>query len=459
MVLGRDAGEGQAAADTQDFYRLLRVDPDAPQELIAEAYWYLAGRLQVRREGTLALRKRLADLNEAYATIISPARRKAYDATLPRVEKLRRERARNIESANRRSWLPLPGHRHTRLGLGRHLDYYALLGIDSSAEAAIVDRAYSVMRVLHGEGPTSMSRDLDEAHVVLADPARRAGYDAHLSTPRAEERPSALEVPPPAAPTVEAPAPEPPALATAAPARHPIWRGVAAMGRLSGRFMRWAWPVVRDGSRRFAAWAWPIIRGWSQQLALWAWRAARALGRLVSGAIRGAIAEYQQRQVLTQAIDDETVRSRLSSRPTPVRGDASATGGESPEVTPQPLARLTVEEGPQVGTVLELRQQPVTLGADDGCTLPLADSDGRVSKEHALIWRRQGRFMICQLAARQPGILIAGRAIPWAVLEDGDRIEIGDHVVRFELLEPTNGASGRTVATQVGAGRRLSREW
>jgi hypothetical protein len=65
--------------------------------------------------------------------------------------------------------------------------------------------------------------------------------------------------------------------------------------------------------------------------------------------------------------------------------------------------------------------------------------------------------MICQLAAGQPGILIGGRAIPWAVLEDGDRIEIGDHVVRFELLEPVNGASGRTAATQFGAARRLSK--
>jgi hypothetical protein len=358
-----------------------------------------------------------------------------------------------MQSSNRSSWFPLLGRRQAGKALRHHLDRYAVLGVDPSAEVAIVDRAYAVLRLLHSDGPASMGRELTEAYAVLADSACRAAYDAQRSIPEeAEELPLASEALSPAAPNVAAPAPEPPATA----ARPLVWRGVAAMGRLSERFVRWAWPVVREGSRRFAAWAWPIVRRWSRHLALWAWRAIRALGRLVWGAIRGAIAEYRQRQVLTQAIDDDTVRSRLSSRPIPVRDDAPATHCESPEVTPQPLARLIVEEGPQVGTVLELRQQPVTLGADDGCALPLSDNDGRVSKEHALIWRRQGRFMICQLAARQPGILIGGRAIPWAVLEDGDRIEIGDHVVRFELLEPTNGASGRSAATQVGAGRRLS---
>jgi curved DNA-binding protein CbpA/pSer/pThr/pTyr-binding forkhead associated (FHA) protein len=450
-------GEPLAPTGAQDFYRLLQVDPDVPQELIAEAYWRLVGRLQARRHWTPGPRRQFAALNEAYATLISPARRMAYGAALPRVERLRRERAHANESSSRRSWLPLPRRRHARLGPSRRLDCYAVLGIDPSAEAAIVDLAYSVMRVLHSEGPISMSRELSEAYAVLADPARRAAYDAQLSTTgESAELPSASEDLPPAAPDVPASAPQSsePAVAKA---RQATWLGMAAAASLSERFVRWAWPVVRDGSRRFAAWAWPIVRRWTRQLTVWAWRATKALARLASGAIKGAIAEYQQRQVLTQAIDDDTVRSRLSRRPTPVQGDAPATRDESPQVRPQPLARLTVEEGPQAGTLVELRQQPVTLGADDGCTLPLTDKDGRVSKEHALIWRRQGRFMICQLAAGQPGILIGGRAIPWAVLEDGDRIEIGDHVVRFELLEPTNGASGRTAATKVGAGRRLSR--
>jgi len=436
--------EGQVATGPPDFYRLLQVDPDAPQELIGEAYWYLAGGLQAARHETLGLRQKLPALNEAYGTLISPARRMAYDATLPRVERVRRERAGTIESARRRSRFPLVGHGWSKRGLRHPLDCYAVLGIDPSAETAIVDRAYSVLRVLNSDGLGSKVEDLAEAYALLADSAHRAAYDAHLSeSEEAGELPSAPQPLAPAAAEVTAPALEPLAPATTPPAGPLMWGWLAAMGRLLQRFVHWAWPAVRDGSRRFAAWAWPILRAWSRRLAIWAWRAIKALARLAVGAIKGAIAEYRQRQVLTQAIDDETVRSRLSSGPAPLHGNALRGHSQSPEVTSQPVARLIVEEGPQAGTMFELRDEPIMLGADEGCSLRLADDDGRVSAEHALIWRRQGKFMICQASAEQPCILIGGRAIPWAVLEDGDRIDIGAHVIRFQFEARRRGANSR----------------
>jgi curved DNA-binding protein CbpA len=445
---------GQAATAAPDFYRLLQVDPDAPQELIAEAYWYLAGRLQGERQGSSGVRGQFAVLNEAYATLTSPPRRMAYDATLPRVDSLRRERAHAIESA-RPSWFPLPGHGRAGHGLRRDLDCYALLGVDPSAETAMIDRAYSLLRLLGSDGPGSKVWELTEAHAVLADPARRAAYDALISMPgEAAEPPPAPEALPPMATEVTGPVAGQPESAAVAASRYSPWRGVAAVARLSRRFVRWAWPVVRESSRRFAAWAWPIVRRWSWRLALWAWRGTRALGRLVWGAIKGAIAEYQQRQVLTQAIDDETVRSRLSRGATPVHGTALRGGSQSPEVTSQPAARLIFEEGPQAGTIFELRDEPIMLGADEACSLRLADDDGRVSAGHALIWRRQGKFMICQASAEQPCILIGGRAVPWAVLEDGDRIEIGEHVIRFQLAagrRRVNSGRARPRQTQTGS--------
>ena len=108
-----------------------------------------------------------------------------------------------------------------------------------------------------------------------------------------------------------------------------------------------------------------------------------------------------------------------------------------PELPLQAAARLIVETGPQAGAVLELTDEPVTLGADDGCALRLADEGGRVTGEHARICWRQGRFVIRQLVEGQPRIVVDGRALPWALLEDGDRIEIGGHVLRFQLLEPS----------------------
>jgi curved DNA-binding protein CbpA len=449
----RGTEEGQAATAAVDFYQLLQVDPDAPQELIAEAYWHLAGRLQDSRQEHPSLREQFAILNEAYGTLISPPRRMAYDATLPRVARLRGERAHSIGSAGQRSWVPLPGHGRARQALGRELDCYAVLGVDPAAEAAIIDRAYSLLRLLGSDGPGSKVWELTEAHAVLADPARRAAYDALLSTPEeAGELPSEPEDLPPAATEVTAPVagqPEP-----AAASRHSPWREVAAMGLLSRCFARWAWPVVREGSRRFAAWAWLIIRRSSQRLAVWAWRAIKALARLARGSIKGVIAEYRQRRALTQAIDDETVRSRLSGGRAPVGGDASGRDSASLQATPQPPARLIFKEGPQAGTIFELRDEPIMLGADEACSLRLADDDGRVSAGHALIWRRQGKFMICQASAGQPCILIGGRAVPWAVLEDGDRIEIGEHVIRFQFAagrRRVNSGRARRRQTQTGS--------
>jgi hypothetical protein len=139
--------------------------------------------------------------------------------------------------------------------------------------------------------------------------------------------------------------------------------------------------------------------------------------------MKGAIAEYKQRQRLPPPVDDESVRSRLSGGLIQ-HSDVQTEEGELSDVSLQPAARLIVETGPQAGEVIELLDEPVTLGADDGCTLRLGDG----------IWRRRGRFIIRQLGG-QPCILVDGRPIPWALLEDGDRIEIGEHVLRFQLLE------------------------
>jgi predicted component of type VI protein secretion system len=151
--------------------------------------------------------------------------------------------------------------------------------------------------------------------------------------------------------------------------------------------------------------------------------------------MKGAIAEYKQRQRLPPAVDDESVRSRLSRGLAPPRGDVTEEEHKLPEAKLQAAARLIVETGPQAGAVLELTDEPVTLGADDGCSLRLADEGGRVAAEHARIWWRQGRFVIRQLVGGHPCIVVEGQAIPWALLEDGDRIEIGEHVLRFQLLE------------------------
>lgn len=470
--MGRGVGGGQAATASPDFYRLLQLDPDAPRELIAEAYWYLAGRLQVGRQERPGLREQLDALNEAYATLISPERRKIYDATIPRVRKLRRERARAVEKGSRRSWVPLLARRRTPRGLARSIDYYAVLYLDPATEPAIVHRAYSVLRVLHGNGLANAD-ELVEAYAMLADPARRAAYDAFL--PMAAESVSRPAVSPPSAapmalpptaleatassaeaqastpetvtpgPNMRVSAAKAPALvlravaAAARPAGRTLWWGLAGGARLSRRFVVWAWPIVRERSRQFAAWAWPIVRTWSRWLAARAWLVTKALARAAARAtreaVRHALTWWRERRASAEPIEDWAVRSRLSRGLAGGAHSGSLGEGHLPGAVPQPAARLIVETGAQTGVVLELEGEPVTLGAGEECALRLPSDGGQVAPEHARIWQRQGRFIIRQLGG-QPCILVDGRAIPWAVLEDGDRIEIGAHVVRFRLVGP-----------------------
>jgi hypothetical protein len=306
LVVDGDGKGFRAVTDARDFYRLLQVDPDAPQQLVAEAYRYLVGRIRESALARKSLFDQLTALNEAYATLISPARRMAYDATLPRIGSVRRERDRTVESTRQRSWFLLPRLRRARQALRGEPDHYALLGVDPSAEAAIIDRAYSVQCLLC----SAKVRELTEAHTVLTDSARRTAYDALLSTPEGGGEP------PSASRSGQGPPPE-------------------VSGRGGGLC-------------------------WSHRLADRAWQGIRALARLASGGIKGATAEHRQRQGLTQASEGETVRSRLNIA-TRARDDTPGGDGPSPPTTLQ-AARPTVEAGPQAGAVLDLQDEPIIVG-------------------------------------------------------------------------------------------------
>lgn len=64
------------------------------------------------------------------------------------------------------------------------LDYYAALGIDPTAGIAEVNRAFRHLAWRYhpdrnpAPGATVQFQDINEAHQVLSDPARRAAYDA-----------------------------------------------------------------------------------------------------------------------------------------------------------------------------------------------------------------------------------------------------------------------------------------
>lgn len=138
-----------------DPYHALQLAISAPRDLIAEAYWLLTAR--ARTAGGDATR----DLRDAHAFLMDSAARAAYDAA----------------------------HRRTATAL----DYYALLGIDADADSEIVALAYGIaLRT----APPYQQDAIGVAHATLANPYRRALYDASLGHSMMSSAPAQASIAP-----------------------------------------------------------------------------------------------------------------------------------------------------------------------------------------------------------------------------------------------------------------------
>ena len=92
------------------------------------------------------------------------------------------------------------------------------------------------------------------------------------------------------------------------------------------------------------------------------------------------------------------------------------------------LARLVVTGGPQTGSEFALNGLPITVGAAKRCDVVLAGTADR----QAWIWASGGDFVILNLT-QEPAMMVAGRRVVQASLQDGDLLTIAHHRIRFDL--------------------------
>lgn len=172
------------------WYRLLQVHPAAPEKLITAVYWRLIGRSQVNRGGDGSDAAHIRRLSRAYEVLSDPEKRAEYD------------RSMHIAPAQ-----PVSAPANASLGPGtaaelvapdeiRNVDYYELMRVDPSAEMAVIEEAYGVMRAQYqeaidsGDAAPSVLELLQEAFDTVRNPERRQEYDVALATSLAAAAPA-----------------------------------------------------------------------------------------------------------------------------------------------------------------------------------------------------------------------------------------------------------------------------
>jgi class 3 adenylate cyclase len=94
---------------------------------------------------------------------------------------------------------------------------------------------------------------------------------------------------------------------------------------------------------------------------------------------------------------------------------------------------LVIEAGRGLGTVAALPDGELVIGRMPGCGLTL--DDARTSRRHASVSRRGTTLEVRDLGSRN-GVLVNNRPVQSSPLKDGDRVTIGDTVLRVQLSPP-----------------------
>ncbi len=93
-----------------------------------------------------------------------------------------------------------------------------------------------------------------------------------------------------------------------------------------------------------------------------------------------------------------------------------------------PSAQLVIVYGSDLGRQYRLSQQRMLIGRLDQSDIIVQDSS--VSREHATIERKDGRFIVEDLKSTN-GTFVNGELVDVRVLNHGDKIRIGNTVLQF----------------------------
>ncbi len=156
----------------RNFYRILRVQPDASFDVIQQSYRSLMQKLRLHPD--LGGEERNARIiNQAFSILRNPQLRAAYDAKL-----LNRYNIKTLSSGGTfNSGVTASKQHETAYGKKNQRNYYRILHIQNDAESEIIQASYRALsKQLTGE----KLQLIIEAFAVVGDQIRRMQYDTLL---------------------------------------------------------------------------------------------------------------------------------------------------------------------------------------------------------------------------------------------------------------------------------------
>jgi hypothetical protein len=113
-----------------------------------------------------------------------------------------------------------------------------------------------------------------------------------------------------------------------------------------------------------------------------------------------------------------------------------------------PTAKFTVISGPMKGAIRLSRGTEIVLGRSPECDFVLVN-DPRVSRRHAQVLLSRGGYELNGLNERNP-VLVNGREVSHAALNDGDLLTIGSTEIRFNLAFGRDAGGGDVALAEHG---------
>ncbi len=105
---------------------------------------------------------------------------------------------------------------------------------------------------------------------------------------------------------------------------------------------------------------------------------------------------------------------------------------DGPSETRTAMAHLRVEDGSRAGSRVAIPEGPFAIGSDPACDLTVASRDGAPPAVLARLSSLPGRVLLHAVSG-EPPVLVNGERCSWVVLEDGDRLQLGDETFVLEL--------------------------